>query len=136
MTPTENTQAESQQPIDQAPADEQLRQLDDDRYVVSPNAVDSSEADDVVSAKGSATGSPTEAVAVPDVEALDGHFSLVAAARTGDGTESVSIDSNDVSRTFEKLLSWYAAAIAEDTPPEDVIDILLAHADVERSTER
>lgn len=136
MTPTENPQTDVDPSADQTPEDEQLRQLDEDRYVVTPESADSTQDDTAESDGESATDAPPETEAVPGIEDLDGHFALVAAARTGNGTESVSIDANDVSRTFEDLLWWYADVIAEDTPPEDVIDVLLAHADFDRSPTR
>ncbi len=43
--------------------------------------------------------------------------------------------SNDVVATFEQLVRWYARHVADDTPTDEVVDILFREADLSRPTE-
>lgn len=127
-------------PDDLEPDDDRLRRLDERRYVVSTD-------DD--------TGADPSASTVPDVNGgvdtedrrpadagpadepltlaeLDGAYALAIRARTDGGSvEDCRIDADDVSVTFESLLRWYADQVAEDTPQEKVLAVLLRHTDLQ-----
>jgi hypothetical protein len=95
--------------------DDRVRRLDDDRYVV---AVDEGDGPPAVDADGS--------VAIPD-----GAFALTARARATDRTDSLRVDSDDVTASFEALVRWYAALVAPDEPPARVVATLVEHASLD-----
>ncbi len=100
---------------------EDVRELDDNRYFVSldsepapeferPDEREDDAGDDLVA----------ELAATPET------YGLALAAKTEAGVEEYATASNSVVDTFERALVWYAAQVGdENTPPEDVLRILL-----------
>jgi hypothetical protein len=130
-------------PDELEPDDDRLRQLDERRYVVSTDAdpEDDPEARpapdvDVDGVHGDRppadAGSERDGLALDE---LDGAYALAVRARTdGAAIEDCRIDTDDVSVAFESLLRWYADQVAEDTPPEEVLAVLLQHTDIQLPT--
>jgi hypothetical protein len=108
-------------------SDEQVRPLGEDRYVVSlDDEADSPGADGI--------DSPSEgsnADAGRRLEDLDGAYAFELHARHENGADSRRVETNDVTDAFESLLRWYAGTVAPDTPPETVVETLLANSDLD-----
>jgi hypothetical protein len=106
---------------------EDVRELDDNRYFVSLDSGaapeferlderEEEEGDDLVA----------ELASTPET------YGLALAAKTESGVEERVIASNSVVETFEHALVWYAAQVGDaDTPPEDVLRILLEESSLD-----
>lgn len=128
--------------------DEHVEQLDEGRYVVSPDARTESVTGTVESAdRGSdRAGSerpgrePAESRAFDsgavhewlfeDMRASNARYGFDVTAKFGDAVGQRRLVSNDVVTTFENLVLWYAEQIDADTPVEEVLGILLLEANV------
>lgn len=104
---------------------EDVQKLDDNRYFVSLDAGstpeferldDGDDADDLVA----------------QLEDARETYGLALAAKTESGVEEYATASNSVVETFERALVWYAAQVGDDdTPPEDVLRILLNESNLD-----
>lgn len=128
--------------------DERVREIDDGRYVVSaddgaPNVPPRSEVDDpdggndedsTATRDGEDTGSQEETVTAEDVSRWltasfrdDGFtYGFDATLSVGDDVVRHRMVSNDVTSTFETLLTWFSRNVGETTPPGEVLGVLLA----------
>ncbi|MFT4891070.1 MAG: hypothetical protein ACI9YT_001992 [Halobacteriales archaeon] len=108
--------------------DEHIRPLNENRYVVSvdekssPSSV-ADDRDELIS--GCASVNMTKTLAD-----LEGAYAFEVHARFEGKSDSLCIETNDVSEAFDSVLRWYAGKVADDTPPEDVIAVLLANSDL------
>jgi hypothetical protein len=127
-------------PDELEPDDDRLRQLDERRYVIStdgePGDEPGARSTPDVAADGAHEDRPPEDTGPSegplDLDALDGAYALAIRARTdGAAVEDCRIDTDDVSVAFESLLRWYADQVAEDTPHEEVLAVLLQHTDIQ-----
>jgi hypothetical protein len=102
--------------------DDRVRRIDDDRYVVEADGPDDAPA-----------ARPDGTRPLPD-----GAFALTARGRAGSTTDSLRVDSDDVTASFEALVRWYAGLVAPDESPEAAVATLLSHTslDVEVTVER
>ncbi|ESS05837.1 MAG: hypothetical protein A07HB70_01967 [uncultured archaeon A07HB70] len=97
--------------IEERLARDEVRRLDDDRYVVSPS--DESSTESVASA----------------VDALpDGTHALTAAARAESTADTLTHDGDDVVAAFEALVRWYAGLVAPDESAAAAAATLLRHS--------
>ena len=64
-------------------------------------------------------------VATDDVERVGADHGFSATAAIEDDVVQHEAFSNDMTQVFEELLTWYARNVDPDTPPEDVLGILL-----------
>lgn len=112
--------------------DEHVQPLDENRYVVSPDegSSPSSSTGDENTADSERT-SGDEPGALAD---LDGAYAVALQARFESERDDIRIETSDVSVAFESLLHWYAGKVADDTPPEEVIAVLLANSDLDVET--
>jgi hypothetical protein len=106
--------------------DEHVRSLGEDRYVVSLD--DREEAPPVADGE---QAPESESDAGRRLEELDGAYAFELHARHETGTDSLRVETNDVTDAFESLLRWYAGTVAPDTPPEAVVGTLLANSDLD-----
>lgn len=95
--------------IEERLASEEVRRLDDDRYVVSPSDESSTES--------------SMAETLPE-----GTHALAAAARAESTTDRLVHDGDDVVEAFETLVRWYAGLVAPDEPAAVATATLLRHS--------
>jgi len=112
-------------PADLELADDRVRSLSDDRYVVQvgDNADGSADA-------AREPGEPTSG-RTRSLDGLNGAHALCAHARTEAGEDALRVETNDVSRAFESFLRWYAARVAPDEPPVVVLAVLLSNTSLD-----
>lgn len=119
--------------------DQHVVELDDGRYLISPeDEVDESRVE--VPAEGTSDTNPKS---LPDserdadaihgwladrLEATDTRYGFDITAIFEGSVVRQELFSNDVIATFENLLVWYAQHVGGDTPAEDVLGILLAES--------
>jgi len=113
--------------------EEEVETLDENRFLVSTGPADDSPgiddpADFDVSDDDRRAGSPPR----PPLTALEEQYAVDLAVKADDSVDSARIASNNVVETFEELLRWYATQVDDSTPPEVVIDILLAESAFDR----
>ncbi|WP_430504071.1 DUF7500 family protein [Haloparvum sp. PAK95] len=127
--------------------DERVREIDESRYVVSagdgapnpPSSDGTTDADSGDDADATATADESAGPAGNGVRAEDVSRWLTASFRDDgftygfDATLSVGDDvvrhrmvSNDVTTTFDTLLTWFSRNVGETTPPAEVLGILFA----------
>jgi hypothetical protein len=94
-------------------ADERVRRLDDERYVVETDRTAAADAD--------------VPLALPE-----GAYAVAARARAESTVDGFRIDSDDVAASFEALVRWYAGLVAPEEQTERVVATLLDHADLEQ----
>lgn len=130
-------------PDELEPDDDRLRHLDERRYVVSTDGETDDDSDRVLTPGQDADADsddrpPANSAPAGDslaLDELDGAYALAIRARTdGASVEDCRVDTDDVSVAFESLLRWYADQVAEDTPHEEVLAVLLQHTDIELPT--
>lgn len=125
--------------------DEAVEELEEGRFVVSasggpPNVPDSATSDTTGPAVDSSPGTPTggaprspEAarnLLSRELERTQGRYAVdVVGQFDGEPARHRTV-SNDVVATFENLLVWYARYVTQETPVEEVLDILLREASV------
>lgn len=121
--------------------------LDNDRFLVSPSAIDSATEERVKSAAAdpeedapevSGPASVSDPEAARDrlqhaLDASDASFGVEIIATTGDQGARHRIVTNDVSTAFEQLVVWYAQQVGAEVPVEEVISILLLESSLGRS---
>ncbi|WP_188879034.1 DUF7500 family protein [Halarchaeum nitratireducens] len=112
-------------PADLELADDRVRRLDDDRYVVRVDD-DADAGTDAVRESRESTSDGTN-----PLDDLDGAHALCAHARTETGEDALRVETNDVSRAFESFLRWYAGRVAPDEPPEVALAVLLSNASLD-----
>lgn len=131
--------------------DEHVAELDDERLVVYPDGepsgrpegaslpdpVAGDERDDGANDErddgargGAGQRSLRDAADVPEA------YALAAAAKTERGLDERVVRSNDVGRTFELFLRWYAGRVAPDRDVEEVLRVLVAASDLDATVER
>jgi hypothetical protein len=114
--------------------EEEVETLDENRFLVSTGPADDGPgiddpADfDVSDDDRRASSSPPR----PPLTALEEQYAVDLAVKADDSVDSARIASNNVVETFEELLLWYATQVDDSTPPEDVIEILLAESAFDR----
>lgn len=138
---------------------EYVEELDEDRYVVSPGGrspkVSDSNRDDVVGDDGGREPPDASDGTDADRRRPDGQIASPEAARTlladelARSNARYGIDvvgrfdghtvrhrtvSNDVVASFENLVRWYARNVTDDTPTDEVIEILLNESDFTSSS--
>lgn len=129
--------------------DERVREIDESRYVVSagdgaPNPPPDSEAADA-GAGGDATASAGSDAAhaggavtaetvsrwLTDSFRDDGFtYGFDATLSVGDDVVRHRMVSNDVTTTFDTLLTWFSRNVGETTPPAEVLGILFAASEM------
>ncbi len=121
--------------------------LDNDRFLVSPSAIDSATEERIKSAAADSEEDTPEvagpaAVGDPEdardrlehaLQASDASFGVEVIATTGEQGARHRIVTNDVSTAFEQLVVWYAQQVGADVPVEEVISILLLESSLGRS---
>jgi hypothetical protein len=126
--------------------DEHVAEVDDNRFVVSPDdPIEDEEPAGVDVADEPVGDEPTpEPVETPvgfDVDAVHdwlgeqltdtgARYGFDATVMMGKGPSSRRFASDDVVTTFETMLRWAAAEIDDETPIEEVLGILLVEANV------
>lgn len=125
-------------PDDLDATDDRLRELDDDRFVVSTDG--ESDAQTADTDEGPPDPDPAEPPADEPPERggnpaplseLDGAFALGGRARLGDEPVPFAVGSNDVAATFGGFVRWYAGAVAPGVPPAEAVAVLLSNSDLD-----
>lgn len=127
--------------------DERVREIDESRYVVSandgpPNPPPNSEADESDAQDGEEATAPRDehggsnggSVTADDVSRWltasfrdDGFtYGFDATLSLGDDVVRHRMVSNDVTTTFDTLVTWFTRNVGKTTPPSEVLGILLA----------
>lgn len=120
--------------------DERVREIDESRYVVSagdgaPNPPPDHETDESDADAGAeASGQSSDPVTAEDVSRWltasfrdDGFtYGFDATLSVGDDVVRHRMVSNDVTTTFDTLLTWFSRNVGETTPPAEVLGILFA----------
>lgn len=121
--------------------DERVAEIDDGRFVIAAGD-DSPSVDDVGSSDDAAEGpaepsrgDPIDERAVRDwlldsLEAADAHYGFDVTVKVDDDVARQRLLSNDISVTFETLLTWYAQRVGRGTAVEEVLGILLNESNV------
>jgi hypothetical protein len=112
--------------------DEHVQRLDENRYVVT--------VDEKRSPSGGTHGKAgLDSDRTSDAQGLaeiDGAYAFEARGRFEAEMDEIHVGTNDVVDGLESLLRWYAQNVAADTPPEDVVTVLLENSDLDVSVER
>jgi hypothetical protein len=104
---------------------ERVREFDDNRYFVSLDEGPAPEIDAPASADDD-PGLAAELDGVPET------YGVALAAKTETGVDEYVTASNSVVETFERAVLWYASQVGDaDTPPEDVLRILVEESDLD-----
>jgi hypothetical protein len=114
--------------LDLEPSDERIRRLGDDRYVVRTD-------DDPPTGATDDAAPETVAAGTPPLDDVEGAYAVALAARTDGDLETFRTASNDVRDPFEAMLRWYAERVAPDSPPEQVVSVLLDASDLDVRTD-
>ena len=110
--------------------DEHVQRLDENRYVVT---VDEKRSPSGGGRAGLDSGRTSGA---QEVTETDGAYAFEARGRFEAEMDEIHVGTNDVAEGLESLLRWYAQNVAADTPPEDVVTVLLENSDLDVSVER
>jgi hypothetical protein len=109
-------------------ADEHVRSIGDDRFLVSTGGGSSSRPPRGRPAEPRSDGgqvvtdrspSPTEALAESDAG-----FGVDMAVKTGDGVSRRRVTSNDIREVFTEMLRWYAVCLDESADPAETLSYL------------
>jgi hypothetical protein len=107
------------------PDEERVRSLDENRYLVGAGtAADPSPATD-----GGADSS-VESQAATETTLRDGAYAFALRARFGTEVEHTAVGTNSVSEAFESMVRWYTRQVADGTPVEEVVAVLVADSDL------
>ncbi|MCU4799844.1 hypothetical protein OB920_05625 [Halobacteria archaeon HArc-gm2] len=122
--------------------DEHVEQIDDGRYVVSPNVRTDSTAS-VSQSDQSPERSREQPRAEPqftdtsvhqwlheNLEDTNSQYGFDVTAKFDGTVSQQQMVSNDIVTVFESLMLWYARQIDADTPVEEVLGILLSESNV------
>ena len=63
-----------------------------------------------------------------DLERTDSQYAYRIAAKTGDAISHQQLASDDIGTAFDGLLMWYAQQVADGTPVEEALGILLSES--------
>lgn len=109
--------------------DERVRELDDNRYFVSLDEGPTPEID----APGEPDATPADDPGlVAELDGVPETYGVALAAKTESGVEEYVTASNSVVETFERAVLWYASQVGDaDTPPEDVLRILVEESNLD-----
>ena len=107
---TDDEDALAPHEIEERLASDEVRRLDDDRYVVSPTDESSTE-----------PSAPAETLP-------DGTHALTAAARAESRADTLTHDGDDVVAAFEALVRWYTELVAPDESAAAAAATLLCHS--------
>lgn len=125
---------------------EEVREIGDNRYIVStdedgggggssmPDSPDPST--DRRTRPPEDTPDPSERAPATEptpLAALDERYVVDLTAKVDAGVAETRIGSDSIVETFEETLLWYAEQIDDSTPPEEVIQILLAESNLDVS---
>jgi len=122
--------------------DEHVTQIDEGRFVVSPNERPADDPVGVDAAPAPEPSSPPEPEApaldsdavhdwlADDVEGVSSRYGFDVTATFDGSVAQRRLVSNDVVTVFESLVLWYAQQIDADTPVEEVLGILLLESNV------
>lgn len=58
-------------------------------------------------------------------------YALAVGAKTEAGLDEMTVRSNDVGRTFESFLRWYAGQVAPGRDPEEVLRVLVSASNLD-----
>ena len=110
--------------------EEEVETLDENRFLVSTDDADGADSTiddpadfDLPEAEEVDSSGPKA-----PLSAIKEHYGVDVAVKAEGTVDSTRIASNNVVETFEELLLWYARQVDESTPPEEVIEILLAES--------
>ena len=115
--------------------DEHVRQLDDDRYLVSTGGTASSSSSGGQARRARSDGgqvvtdgspSPTEALAKSSAG-----FGVDLAVKTEAGVSRRRVTSNDIREVFTEMLRWYALQLDSDADPAETLAVLRAASALE-----
>jgi hypothetical protein len=114
--------------------DEHVRQLDDDRYLVSTGGTASSASGGRARPTRSDGGqvvtdgspSPTEALAKSPAG-----FGVDLAVKTEAGVSRRRVTSNDIREVFTEMLRWYALQLDSDADPAETLAVLRAASELD-----
>ena len=111
--------------------EEEVEELDENRFLVSTDADGTADTtiDDPADFELPEEDERSESGAPKTpLSAIGEQYGVDVAVKAEGTVDSTRIASNNVVETFEELLLWYARQVDESTPPEDVIEILLAES--------
>lgn len=130
--------------------DERVREIGDDRFVVSTDSgppsvgdrepeldapdLDELEAAEAADATGAADDSVVDAEGARDaitdeLEDSERAYAVDATAVIEGESTSVRVEQDDVVGGFDELLEWYVASVGGDTSTAETLGLLLAEAD-------
>ncbi|ALG82247.1 DUF7500 family protein [Halanaeroarchaeum sulfurireducens] len=74
------------------------------------------------------TGARVKRWITEDLERTDSQYAYRIAAKTGDAISHQQLASDDIGTAFDGLLMWYAQQVADGTPVEEALGILLSES--------
>lgn len=111
--------------------DEEVRKLEDDRYVIDTSD-DGGERRDRPRERPAVDPSPgrSQDPSPPDLSAVPETYAIDLTIKTERGVERFEHRSDDVREQFEALLYWYARRLDAERPPEEVLQVLFDATDL------
>jgi hypothetical protein len=118
--------------------EEKVEPLDENRFLVSTESDSIPASSDQAEDRDDASHSEAREVlgsggSTTPLSAIDEHYGVDVDVKAEETVASTRIVSNNVVETFEELLLWYAHQVDDSTPPEEVIEILLAESEFENN---
>jgi len=120
--------------------EENVREIGEGRYVISPGSgpPNVKDAEAMAPESGSRDPARPDDIDIDDVhgwlqshlESSSSEYAFDVTARFEGRVKQNALYSNDVVTTFENLVSWYAHHAGGDTPVEDVLGLLLLESNL------
>jgi len=107
---------------------EKVQQLNDNRYVISSNETTGPSSTTID--KNNTITNNKNSYYCRNLMDLEGEYALELHAKFEQESDSLCVETNDVSEAFESMLRWYAEKVADDTPPEKVIRVLISRSNL------
>lgn len=111
--------------------DEHVKMIDDNRYVVSPDTpIDSSTSESSTADEATPDESSPHERLRADLQSSPHAYGIELSAKLEGGTGTHRTRSDDLVTTFESLLLWFTHYVDDETPPAEVLGILLAESNL------
>jgi hypothetical protein len=79
---------------------------------------------------GRLTGADVKRWIGTELDRTDSQYAYRIAAKTGDAISHQQLASDDIGTAFDGLMMWYAQQVADGTPVEEALGILLAESNI------
>lgn len=124
--PPETTDAVQSQNTDHDGSETRARTLED----LERNATRESSILDADLGGERLTGSEVKRWISTELDRTDSQYAYRIAAKTGDAISHQQLASDDIGTAFDGLMMWYAQQVADGTPVEEALGILLAESNI------